>query len=242
MFQLATLNGRRPETGVILDSKPAAVWKLRFPMDEQSSAPIAVPYCVHFAIAIYLCISPLQLLCAFRIYTFCVHFALAHFVCISHLRTCVHFAIAHFVCIPHLQFLCAFRLVTSTAFPSIGTKKQLPPLLTASCSPVPREHSSLSLFPRVATRKQTTKQNRNSIVDAKPLGLIVGNSSGRSCFEAGSRVEAGSSTTGGALRSNGSCPCHQRRWAAARGGLPSTFGSRKHSSKLFGQLGIPMVR
>ena len=80
----------------------------------------------------------------------------------------VHFAIAHFVCIPHLQFLCAFRLVTSTAFPSIGRKTRLPPLLTASCSPVPREHSSLSLFPHVATRKQTTKQNRNSIVDAKP--------------------------------------------------------------------------
>ena len=87
-------------------------------------------------------ISHLHLLCTFRTCTFCVHSELAHF--------------------------CAFHLVASIAYPSIDRKKQLPPLLAASCFPVPRKHSPPSLFSRVTTRKHKTKQTHSSIVEAKP--------------------------------------------------------------------------
>ena len=127
LFQLATLNGRTPETGVILDSKPAAVWKLRFPMDERymhfiyffhsffclrfingaqcnnsSSLLCAFRTCnlfVHFALATFVCISHLHLLCTFRTCTFCVHSALAHLCAFRNCTFCVHSALAIFVCI-----------------------------------------------------------------------------------------------------------------------------------------------
>ena len=67
-----------------------------------------------------------------------------------------------------LAHFCAFHLVERIAFPSIDKKKQLPPLLAASCFPVPRKHSPPSLFSRFITRKHKTKQIHSSIVEAKP--------------------------------------------------------------------------